>query len=138
MAVYFNGYVTNNILKTLFSSLRTPYLLNLLLSFCPIYGFSQSSNTTNNDGQFPTNFSSLKPFNADNKMYSVIDSSQSFNSKSFYKNNLVTPTKMPFFCKLEHNVFKKTNVKMSFRLGNLDYSNYLEYSQFKNEKYFIK
>lgn len=67
-----------------------------------------------------------------------MDSTQSFNPNSFYKNNLFSPTKMPFFCKLEHNAFKKTNVKMSFRLGSLDYSNYLEYSQFKNEKYFIK
>lgn len=136
--MYFNGYVTNNILKTLFSSLRTPYLLNLLLSFCPIFGFSQSSIKTNNDGQFPTNFSSLRPYNPENKLYSVIDSSQSSSSISLYKNNLITPTKMPFFCKLEHHAFKKTNVKMSFRLGSLDYSNFLEYSQFKNEKYFIK
>ncbi|MBK9718006.1 MAG: hypothetical protein IPO85_10940 [Saprospiraceae bacterium] len=125
-------------MKTLFSSLRTPYLLNLIVSFFPIFGFSQTKPTPNVDIQFSTSFSSLKHFNADNKMYYVIDSSQSFNSNSFYKNNLVTPTKMPFFCKLEHNAFKKTNVKMSFRLGSLDYSNYLEYSQFKNEKYFIK
>lgn len=138
MAVYFNGYATNNILKTLFSSLRTPYLLNLIVSFFPIFGFSQTKPTPNVDIQFSTSFTSLKHFNPENKLYYVMDSSQSFNSNSFYKNNLVTPTKMPFFCKLEHNAFKKTNVKMSFRLGSLDYSNYLEYSQFKNEKYFIK
>lgn len=138
MVVYFNGYVTNNILKTLFSSLRTPYLLNLLLSFFPIFGFSQATPTPNVDIQFSTSFTSVKPFNIENKPYYVMDSSQSFNSNSFYKNNFVTPTKMPFFCKLEHHAFKKTNVKMSFRLGSLDYSNYLEYSQFKNEKYFIK
>lgn len=138
MAVYFNGYATNNILKTLFSSLRTPYLLNIIVSFFPIFGFSQTKPTPNVDIQFSTSFTSLKHFNPENKLYYVMDSSQSFNSNSFYKNNLVTPTKMPFFCKLEHNAFKKTNVKMSFRLGSLDYSNYLEYSQFKNEKYFIK
>ena len=136
--MFFNGYVTNNILKTPFSSLQTPSLFILFLFFCPFFVFSQSSIKTNADGPFPTNFSSLKPFNADNKMYSVMDSSQSFNPNSFYKNNLFSSTKMPFFCKLEHNTFKKTNVKMSFRLGSLDYSNYLEYSQFKNEKYFIK
>lgn len=136
--MYFNGYATNNILKTLFSSLRTPYLLNLIVSFFPIFGFSQTKPTPNVDIQFSTSFTSLKHFNPENKLYYVMDSSQSFNSNSFYKNNLVTPTKMPFFCKLEHNAFKKTNVKMSFRLGSLDYSNYLEYSQFKNEKYFIK
>ncbi|MGB5032909.1 MAG: hypothetical protein WBO76_12375 [Saprospiraceae bacterium] len=125
-------------MKTLFSSLRTPYLLNLIVSFFPIFGFSQTKPTPNVDIQFSTSFTSLKHFNPENKLYYVMDSSQSFNSNSFYKNNLVTPTKMPFFCKLEHNAFKKTNVKMSFRLGSLDYSNYLEYSQFKNEKYFIK
>ncbi|MDQ3142815.1 MAG: hypothetical protein M3Q56_11280 [Bacteroidota bacterium] len=34
---------------------------------------------------------------------------------------------LPFFCRLEKNVHKKTNQPIYFRLGNLDYTNSLEY-----------
>ena len=37
------------------------------------------------------------------------------------------PIHQPFFCKLEHDMWTKTIVKTSFRLGTLEDSNLLEY-----------
>ena len=58
--------------------------------------------------------------------------SSSFSSDHFF--SALTPAScvlqkntMPFFCRLEHQFFTRTNVKLSFRLGSLDYSNQLEY-----------
>ena len=34
--------------------------------------------------------------------------------------------KLPLFCKLEHNLSKKTNINLRMRLGSLDYVNMLE------------
>ena len=34
--------------------------------------------------------------------------------------------KLPLFCKLEHNLTRKTNINLRMRLGSLDYVNMLE------------
>ncbi|MEE9437854.1 MAG: hypothetical protein V3V14_02570 [Saprospiraceae bacterium] len=49
------------------------------------------------------------------KSKSIIKQKQFFNAK-----------KLPFFCKIEHNYSKKTNINLRMRLGSLDYVNELE------------
>ncbi|HQX44563.1 MAG: hypothetical protein WAT21_05300 [Saprospiraceae bacterium] len=70
---------------------------------------------------------SLIPFSSKFVLPSFTHSQDTFTLSSPSVSCLLQKNSMPFFCRLEHRFFTQTNVKLSFRLGSLDYSNQLEY-----------
>lgn len=49
-----------------------------------------------------------------------------YNSSIQRNCNLLKPTKQPFFCALETKIERKTQIPVKFRLGTVQYVDYLE------------
>lgn len=57
---------------------------------------------------------------------------QSYKLKQ--SNFLLANSELPFFCRLEQELWKNKGLKTSFRLGSLNYSNSLEYGNQRRRK----
>lgn len=49
----------------------------------------------------------------------------------------IKPTCTPFFCRQEENIFRKTGINIKFRVGDYDYTSWMENkpNSFLNKKY---